>query len=172
MSALPEFKALWRQPVLFCALGFGSGLMPRAPGTWGSLLAVALYCVLFPWLSWQWAAGLLLLSFVLGVFFCAKASESLGSHDHSAVVWDEFVGQWMVLLYLDRATQLPLIGCLLVGIALFRLFDITKPWPIRWFDRNLQGGLGVMFDDVLAALMAILLVYLLARLALPEVLVL
>ncbi|MFK7730512.1 MAG: phosphatidylglycerophosphatase A [Pseudomonadales bacterium] len=160
MNGLPTFSELCRKPVLFFALGFGSGLMPKAPGTWGSLLALVLYCLVFPNLALNWAVVLLLVSFVVGIWFCGAAATELGAHDHGAVVWDEFVGQWMVVLYLQRVSELSLLSCLLIGFVLFRLFDIVKPWPIRWFDRNVHGGLGVMLDDVLAALMAIGVVFL------------
>ncbi len=155
MTALPRFSELCRKPVLFFALGFGSGLLPKAPGTWGSALALGLYCLIFPGLSLSWAIIVLLVAFIVGVWLCGEAASELGAHDHAAVVWDEFVGQWMVVLYLQRASELSLLLSLCIGFALFRLFDIVKPWPIRWFDRNVHGGLGVMLDDALAAVMAI-----------------
>ncbi len=167
MTALPSFAQLCRNPVLLLALGFGSGLLPKAPGTWGSVLAVGLYGLLFPGLSLQWAIAILLTSFVIGIGLCGAAAAALGAHDHGAVVWDEFVGQWMVLLYLQRVMDFPLLASAAVGFLLFRLFDIVKPWPIRWFDRNVHGGLGVMLDDVLAALMAIGLVFIVEQVGLP-----
>lgn len=166
MTALPTFRELCRQPVLFFALGFGSGLLPKAPGTWGSVLALGLYCIIFPKLSLNWATVVLLVSFLVGIWFCAAAAAELGAHDHGAVVWDEFVGQWMVVLYLQHIGGLSLLSSLSIGFVLFRLFDIVKPWPIRWFDRNVHGGLGVMLDDVLAAIMAISVVFVVAYLGL------
>lgn len=167
MTALPTFRQLCRKPVLFFALGFGSGLLPKAPGTWGSILALGLYCLIFPGLTLSWAIVVLLVSFVVGIWFCAAAATELGAHDHGAVVWDEFVGQWMVVLYLQHFSELPLLVSLLIGFALFRLFDIVKPWPIRWFDRTVDGGFGVMLDDVLAAIMAVGLVLVVELLGLP-----
>ncbi|MEM8498702.1 MAG: phosphatidylglycerophosphatase A [Pseudomonadota bacterium] len=155
MTALPTFSEICRKPVLFFALGFGSGLLPKAPGTWGSIFALGLYCLIFPYLPLAWAALALLVSFIVGIWFCAAAASALGAHDHGAVVWDEFVGQWMVVYYLQRVGEFSLLWSLLMGFVLFRLFDIVKPWPIRWFDRKVHGGLGVMLDDVLAAIMAI-----------------
>lgn len=166
MTALPTFSALCRKPVLFFALGFGSGLLPKAPGTWGSVLALGLYFLIFPGLMLNWAIIVLCASFIVGIWFCAAAANELGAHDHGAVVWDEFVGQWMVVLYLQTQTELSLLLSLLIGFVLFRLFDIVKPWPIRWFDRNVHGGLGVMLDDVLAAGMAIGVVFLVEYLGL------
>ncbi len=144
-------KLLWRHPAHFLALGLGSGLLPRAPGTWGSLAAVAIYPLVFAKLSLGWAALGLLLAFVVGVYLCGKCSAALGVHDHGAIVWDEFVGQWMVLLYICEAWNLHWFTAGVLAFGLFRLFDIVKPWPISWFDQHTRGGFGVMLDDVLAA---------------------
>jgi len=168
VTALPTFKELCRKPVLLLALGFGSGLLPKAPGTWGSVLALPLYWLFFTHLALQSAIVVLCVTFILGVWLCGSAAAELGEHDHSAVVWDEFVGQWMVLLYLQRVSEFSLLSSLLLGFVLFRLFDIVKPWPIRWFDRNVHGGLGVMLDDVLAAVMAIAIVVVANQLGLLE----
>lgn len=142
-------SATWLKDPGHClALGFGSGLAPRAPGTFGSLPGIALYFAIagLP-LPLQLAvlAGL----FALGVLLCARTAKALGVHDHPAIVWDEVVAMALTLLASDGSALG--IGA---GFALFRLFDIWKPWPIRWFDRNVHGGLGVMLDDVVAALMA------------------
>ncbi len=94
-------------------------------------------------------AKLALALFVLGVWVCGKAGRELGVHDHPAIVWDEVVG------YLVTMTAVPVDwGWLLGGFLLFRLFDILKPWPVRWFDRRVPGGVGVMADDLVAGLMA------------------
>lgn len=133
------------------ACGFGSGLAPVAQGTFGSLAA------LLPWLllrqlSWPLYLLVLVLAFAVGVWACNVAGRALGVDDHRSLVWDEFVGQWIALL--------PLLlvpaswWAVAVGFALFRLFDVWKPWPIRWLDRHLKGGLGVMTDDVLAGVFA------------------
>ena len=129
-----------KNPIIFLAFGLGSGLSPKAPGTAGSALALVFFPVLV----------------ALGLWGSGKAAEILKVHDHSAIVWDEFVGQWLSLLPLlaiadwNTATY---IGILL-AFVLFRIFDILKPWPISWCDKNLHGGLGIMFDDVLAGLAA------------------
>ena len=131
------------------ASGCGSGLVPRAPGTVGSLAA------LLPWLGLRLLplpAYLLVLAvaFALGVWACGRAARRVGLHDPGAFVWDEFVGQWLALLPVLAG---PWWGVVL-GFALFRLFDVWKPWPVGWADRRLHGGLGVMADDVLAGLIA------------------
>lgn len=91
----------------------------------------------------------MILAFLLGVWVCGYTARALGVHDHSAVVWDEVVGLWITL-----AAVAPSWPALLIGFVLFRLFDILKPWPIRWLDRHVQGGLGIMIDDVLAGVFA------------------
>jgi phosphatidylglycerophosphatase A len=149
-------RALLATPWGWLACGFGSGLTPLAQGTFGSLAA------LLPWLGLRllpwWIYGLVLLAgFVLGVRACDVAGRALGVDDHRSLVWDEFIGQWLALL--------PLLGLLLpaggfswwmpvAGFALFRLFDVWKPWPIRWLDRRVKGGFGVMIDDVIAGVFA------------------
>jgi phosphatidylglycerophosphatase A len=149
-------RALLATPWGWLACGFGSGLTPLAQGTFGSLAA------LLPWLGLRllpwWIYGLVLLAgFALGVRACDVAGRALGVDDHRSLVWDEFIGQWLALL--------PLLGLLLpaggfswwmpvAGFALFRLFDVWKPWPIRWLDRRVKGGFGVMIDDVIAGVFA------------------
>ena len=148
---LPNFTDLIKRPILFLALGFGSGLSPKAPGTFGTLAALPLFLLLMPLPLWLYSL-FLLVSFVFGVFLCQRAADDLGVHDHPAIVWDEFVGLWLSLL--------PLIFFgfewywLLFGFALFRFFDILKPWPICWFDRHVHGGMGIMLDDVIAGIAA------------------
>jgi len=140
--------SVWRNPVHFLAFGFGSGAMPKAPGTWGTLAALP-----FVLLWQQLPAGgyelVLLLSTLLGIWLCGRTSRDLGVHDHGGIVWDEFVGLWLTLWLAP-----PGWGWLLAGFLLFRLFDIWKPWPIRLADRHVHGGLGIMLDDILAGIMA------------------
>ncbi len=144
-----------KNPIIFLAFGLGSGLSPKAPGTAGSALALVFFPVLVTLGLWG-SIGLIVAASIFGVWLCGKAADILKVHDHSAIVWDEFVGQWLSLLPLlaiadwNTATY---IGILL-AFVLFRIFDILKPWPISWCDKNLHGGLGIMFDDVLAGLAA------------------
>ena len=151
-------RALLASPAGWLACGFGSGLAPVAQGTFGSLAA------LLPWLllrelAWPAYALVLLLGFLVGVWACEQAGRALGVADHRSVVWDEFVGQWIALIPALAAPW----WALLPGFALFRLFDVWKPWPIGWLDRRLKGGLGVMVDDVVAGWFAALVLALLLR---------
>ena len=141
-------KAILQNPIHCAAFGFGSGLAPKAPGTFGMLAAIPLY-LLMVGLSLPFYAVLLIASFVLGVYLCDKTSADLGVHDHPGIVWDEFVGFWLTMFMAPAGWQ-----WIVIGFVLFRLFDIWKPWPIRQLDRNVDGGLGIMVDDVLAAVYA------------------
>jgi phosphatidylglycerophosphatase A len=143
---IPGFD--WRRPHHWLAYGFGSGLAPWAPGTAGTLAAVPLYLLLQP-LPLPWYLTLLLAFLLLGVWACDKTARELNVHDPSAIVWDEFLG------YLLTMTAAPPGWVWVVlGFALFRFFDILKPWPIRELDRRVRGGLGVMLDDLAAGAMA------------------
>ncbi|MEO0435979.1 MAG: phosphatidylglycerophosphatase A [Pseudomonadota bacterium] len=137
-----------RDPIQFLAFGFGSGLSPRAPGTAGTLLALALYW-LAPPLSPTVHALLLLPLTLFGVWLCGAASRALGVHDHGGIVWDEFVGLWITVWAIPKTA-----GFLCAAFLLFRLFDIVKPWPIGWLDANTRGGFGIMIDDIVAGMMA------------------
>lgn len=142
-------KSVWRNPVHFAAFGFGSGAVPVAPGTFGTALGVLIYMFL-PAMTWPVYGLFLLLSFAVGVWLCGKTAKDIGVHDHGGIVWDEFVGYW-ITMFLAPPGWL----WILIGFVLFRIFDIVKPWPIRWLDKNVSGGFGVMIDDVLAGLMAL-----------------
>jgi phosphatidylglycerophosphatase A len=137
-----------RNPAHLLSFGFGSGLAPKAPGTFGTLAAVPLYWLcrdlaLAPYLALVMAAAF------LGVWLCDYTAEALGVHDHPAIVWDEVVGYFITMTAAPSGWQ-----WLLLGFVLFRLFDILKPWPIRWIDRHVHGGLGIMLDDILAGALA------------------
>ena len=143
-------KAILANPIHLLAFGFGAGLSPKAPGTVGTAVAVLIYLAL-PSMSPIIYAGLVLLSFIFGIWLCGKTAEDLGVHDHGGIVWDEFVGMWIALgLFPDN------IYGVLMAFTLFRLFDVLKPWPISWLDEYLPGGLGIMVDDVVAGFMALL----------------
>ena len=136
-------------PIQFLALGFGSGLAPKAPGTFGTLAAVPLFLLMstLPPLFY----GLLVVVICLsGIYICGKAASDVGVHDHGAIVWDEFAGFFITMFMIPVSWQ-----SVLVGFALFRLFDIAKPWPISVADKKLTGGFGIMFDDVLAGLLSL-----------------
>ncbi|WP_116366795.1 phosphatidylglycerophosphatase A [Parahaliea mediterranea] len=137
-----------KSPVHCLAFGFGSGLAPKAPGTFGTLAAVPFY-LLAAQLDLAAYLVFLLLAFVLGVYVCDRASRDLGVHDHPGIVWDEFVGYWITLCAAPAGWW-----WVVAGFVLFRVFDILKPWPIGWLDRRVHGGLGIMLDDVVAGVMA------------------
>lgn len=136
---------LLRDPVHLLALGFGSGLAPRAPGTAGTLVGVALDPLLRP-LGLELRALVVVLMFLAGVWLCGQSARRLGAHDHPAIVWDEIVGYLALMLFLPSGW-----AWALAGFVTFRFFDILKPWPIRQLDHGLQGGLGIMLDDIMAA---------------------
>jgi len=135
-------------PAGFLAFGLGSGLSRHAPGTMGTLIAVpfALLLKMLP-VAWFWV--LLLLLFVLGIYLCGTTARRLGKHDPGGIVWDEMVGYWLTIAFVPAQWT-----WLLAAFVLFRLFDILKPWPIRQSERLFHGGLGIMIDDILAALYA------------------
>jgi phosphatidylglycerophosphatase A len=130
------------------ALGFGSGLAPKAPGTFGTLAAIPMVLLLWP-LGWFWMIGFILLGTLLGIYICDSVSRDIGTDDHGSIVWDEVIG-FAITMFAVPLTALNI----LVAFLLFRLLDIIKPWPIRWFDRNVHGGFGVMLDDIVAGILA------------------
>lgn len=146
-------RVVLRDPVHLLAFGFGSGLMPRAPGTFGTLIAVPIV-----WAAMQagWAAHVTfaVAACIAGVYICGVSARRLGVHDHPGIVWDEICGYAVTML----ATP-PTWYWLLAGFVLFRFFDILKPWPIREADHSLHGGLGIMLDDVMAGVFAAVILY-------------
>ena len=153
-AARPNLK----NPVHLLAFGLGTGLSPIAPGTAGSVLGVLLYLPLSG-LPLAVSLGITALLFAAGVWLCARTSKDLGVYDHGGIVWDEVVGFLITMIALPR--EWPWIVC---GFLLFRFFDIVKPWPIRWLDRHVGGGLGIMLDDLVAGLFALILLQLALRL--------
>lgn len=147
MSKLPS--GFLRNPIHFAAFGFGSGCAPKAPGTVGTLMAVVFYLPM-QFLPLELYGLLLVLAFCLGVWLCGKASSALGVHDHGGIVWDEFVGYWITMIAAPAG-----FVWIVLGFVLFRLFDIWKPQPIRYLDHHLDGGIGIMLDDVLAGVYAL-----------------
>lgn len=140
-------------PIHFLATGFGSGLAPLIPGTIGTLAAVPLYLLMV-----YYSINLLfviLLGFIVGIYLCHCTAKDMGVHDHGSIVWDEFIGFWITML-LVPVTHWQTV---LAGFVLFRFFDMVKPWPINWFDKKVHGGLGIMLDDVVAGLIAMVLLW-------------
>lgn len=144
-------KVALGSPSGLLAFGFGSGLSPIAPGTMGTLVAIPFVFALKGlgevgfWIA-------LILFFLLGVELCGRVSQKLGVHDHGGIVWDEMVGYWLAVAFVPLQWQ-----WLLAAFVLFRFFDIVKPWPIRQLDKKVSGGFGIMIDDVVAALFAMVL---------------
>jgi phosphatidylglycerophosphatase A len=140
--------ALMRNPVHLFAFGFGSGLVPVAPGTAGTLIAIPI--VLFV-MQFGFATHLAfaILAAIFGIYVCGESAKRLGVHDHPGIVWDEITGFAFTML-----TAPAKFYWVVAGFALFRLFDIWKPWPIREADHSLSGGLGIMLDDVIAGIFA------------------
>jgi len=152
-TSRPDLKFLFAHPAHLIAFGFGSGLAPKAPGTVGTLLGLPLF--------WLVAAAapdlpnriiLLVAAFLFGVWACARTGRALGVADHGGIVWDEIVAFALVLMFIPAQPFTPAGGLwIALAFALFRLFDILKPWPISLADARLKNGFGVMFDDLLAA---------------------
>jgi len=135
-------------PVDFLALGFGSGLVPKGPGTAGTVVAIPVY-LLVAGLPLNFYIALVAVLFVAGIPVCAHAARRMGVHDHPAIVWDEIVGYLVTMVAAPPGWL-----WILAGFVLFRFFDILKPWPIKWFDRKVGGGFGIMVDDLLAGIAA------------------
>ena len=150
LEAAPRWTSLLRNPVQFLAFGFGSGLAPRAPGTVGTLVAIPLYMV-FSGVDLAVYTALLIGLAAAGVWICGTASRQLDVHDHPGIVWDEFVGYWITMWAVPAEWV-----WMLAGFAVFRVFDVIKPWPVSFIDRRVHGGMGIMLDDMLAGVMACL----------------
>lgn len=153
----PSARQILSSPVHCLAFGFGTGLAPVAPGTFGTLVGIPFFMVLQ---ALGLPAYLLVttLLFLLGCYLCGESARRLGVHDHGGIVWDEIVAYLITmlpwLLPVPRAASLPLWAWLLVGFVLFRLFDIFKPPPANLADRHVHGGFGIMLDDLIAAVYA------------------
>jgi len=142
-------KKVLSNPVHFLAFGFGSGLAPFAPGTFGTLIAIPLYW-LMQFQSLAVYLSIVLVVCIVGIWICDKSSEMLGVHDHSGIVWDEFAGFFITMIAAPKGWL-----WILIGFLLFRLFDVLKPWPISILDKKMQGGLGIMIDDIVAGIFAL-----------------
>jgi len=147
----PSWRFVLRHPAHLLAFGFGAGLVPGAPGTAGTLLALPLFWLAQPRLAAVEFLLLLAIMFVAGVWACEKTGRALGMPDHGGMVWDEIVAFLLVLFFTPDSMYWQAFAFLL-----FRLFDILKPPPIRYFDQTLKGGFGVMFDDIIAAFYTLL----------------
>lgn len=136
------------------ATGFGSGLSPFIPGTMGSLAAIPFWW-LMTFLPMQIYSLLVLIGISIGVYLCTRTARDMGIHDHGCIVWDEFIGMWITLMSIPTMTW----QWVLTGFVIFRIFDLWKPWPIYWFDQNVQGGMGIMVDDIIAGIISAAIIY-------------
>ena len=146
-------KRVFYDPHYFLAFGFGSGLAGFAPGTWGTMMAIPLYLLLVK-LPFGAYLGACVLAFIYGCWVCDKVAKELEVHDYKGIVWDEVLGYWLTMFMIPVSFK-----AVVLGFVLFRIFDIIKPPPIRWVDRHISGGFGIMFDDVLAAVPAWLVLF-------------
>jgi len=141
-------RTVLTDPVHFLAFGFGTGLAPFAPGTFGSLPGVLLF-----WLTMAYGLyvqfAVLAVLIVAGIWICGESARRLGIHDHGGIVWDEIAGMYLTLMVAPFS-----VAGWLLAFVLFRVMDIVKPWPIRDLDHRLGGGVGIMLDDLVAALYA------------------
>jgi phosphatidylglycerophosphatase A len=145
---LPIKPTPLRNPIQVLAFGFGSGLSPPAPGTAGTLAAIPIYWFIADWPLLEYSAFILVTA-VLGIWICGAASRQLNVHDHGGIVWDEFVGYWITMW----AVPVDWVW-ILAGFVVFRILDIAKPWPISVLDKKVGGGFGIMIDDILAGVLA------------------
>ncbi len=145
----PISKIRLSNPIHLLATGFGSGLSPWVPGTMGTLAAVPFYLLMA-----SQSITLLIIAIVLGsavgIYLCERTSSDMGVHDHGSIVWDEFVGFWITMLLVPVTDW----QTVLAGFVIFRFFDMVKPWPISWLDKQVHGGIGIMLDDIVAGLMS------------------
>lgn len=145
---MKNLATLWRQFVHMLAFGFGAGLAPVAPGTVGTLVAVPVW-----WLLAQLSITVYCVIVVgmglAGIWICGKTARDLNTPDHPGIVWDEIIG-YLITMFMAPVSAVWMV----IGFLLFRLFDIWKPFPIRWLERRVPGGLGIVLDDVMAGLYA------------------
>lgn len=144
-------------PIHLLAFGLGSGLAPKAPGTFGTLAALPIWYFILQGTSSLAYLAVLVSGFAFGVWICDKTSRDMGVHDHGGIVFDEWIGLWLALLWLPWGDNGWInLAWLSAAFVLFRFFDILKPWPIRWLDAKVKGGFGIMIDDLIAGLFAFL----------------
>ena len=152
----PNREFLFKHPAHLIAFGFGAGLMPKAPGTWGTLVAIPFYFLALRLGGTPAVLACALILFGIGIWVSSITGRALGVADHGGIVIDEIAAFVLVLAFTPTGWL-----WLATAFVLFRIFDIVKPWPISYFDRTLKGGFGVMFDDFLAAIGAIAILLLL-----------
>ncbi len=132
------------------AVGFGSGMLPKAPGTFGSLAAMPI-CMGLLYLDWYYVLAVAVITFFIGWYASEVTEKDMGMHDNSSIVIDEFDGMFISILFFPPQWYLAILA-----FVLFRIFDVLKPFPISFFDKHIGGGLGVMVDDVIAGIFALI----------------
>ncbi len=151
-------RSVWTNPIHFLAFGFGSGTLPKAPGTWGTVIGVVFYLAM-QWLSLPAYLLTLAVLIIVGIWLCHVTARDLGVHDHPGIVWDEIVGYLVTMIAVPSSWF-----WIVVGFILFRVFDIWKPFPIRLIDKKVKGGLGIVVDDLLAGVYALIALHVLGYL--------
>jgi phosphatidylglycerophosphatase A len=150
-------KTIWTNPIHFIACAFGFGALPWAPGTWATLATIPIIIALKHFPDWVY----LLITFAMilaGIYVCGVTNRDFGTEDHPACAWDEMASFPLVMFIVPLT-----FWHVVIAVVLFRFFDILKPWPIRWLDRHIHGGLGVMLDDVVAAIFSWLIMQIVIR---------
>lgn len=155
-TAQPVPRSVWEKPSHFIAFGFGSGAVPFAPGTFGTLMAIPFYLAMQS-LSHTMYLLLVVVITLASMWLCGKITKEIGVHDHSGMCLDEIVGYLVAMYGAPHG-----LSWIVWGFLLFRLFDIWKPWPIRYIDAQVQGGIGIILDDVLAGIYSLILLRVLA----------
>ena len=150
MEKQPTIKEVLSQPAHFFAFGFGSGLSPIAPGTIGTLVGIPIYLLLSSLELYLYIFALIIIS-IVGIITAGRSARLLETHDHGGIVIDEICGYLVTMLFAPSGWV-----WILLGFVLFRVFDIFKPWPISWLDRDIGGGLGIVADDLMAGIYALL----------------
>ena len=135
---------VFTNPVYLTACGFGTGLIPKAPGTFGTLVAIPIVTAV-SWLSIPLQFAVIATMFLIGCFVCQTVAKSLDDNDPGVIVWDEIVGYCVAMLMVPLS-----LPAIIAGFLIFRFFDILKPWPISWVEKKYSGGFGIMIDDVIA----------------------
>lgn len=154
-KAMPVPPSIWQNPLHFVAFGFGTGAIPFAPGTFGTLMAIPFYLVLARFSLPFYLISVLIIT-LFSMWLCDQVSRDLKVHDHPGMCLDEFPGFLVTMIGAPHG-----IRWILCGFILFRLFDIFKPWPIRYLDTHVKGGFGMVIDDVVAGFFSFIVLHLL-----------
>ncbi len=155
-TAQPVPRSMWEKPSHFIAFGFGSGAVPFAPGTFGTLMAIPFYFTMQS-LSHSLYLLLTIIITLASMWLCHRVAKEINVHDHSGMCLDEIVG-YLVTMYAAPHG----LAWIIAGFLLFRLFDIWKPWPIRYIDEHASGGIGIILDDVLAGIYSLIILRIIA----------